>query len=153
MGLCKQILMILLCNQFNGVRLVLEAQLHPKSPYCITDWHKAKYNILKIFWIWFFSTWSFLNIGQCYADVLSISNFWHERYGLYQSLCVHIQQTIVMLVMPVVKSSFAGHGDTFLEGVLMVAYISFPSHISISLLVKTPQRYKLSTIPNMPKAF
>ena len=48
MGLCKQILMIPLCNKFNGVRLVLKAQPHPKIPYCITDWHKAKYIIRKI---------------------------------------------------------------------------------------------------------
>ena len=43
MGLYKQILMILLCKKFNGVRLVLEAQSHPKIPYCrpITDWHKS----------------------------------------------------------------------------------------------------------------
>ena len=45
MGLYKQILMILLCNKFNGVRLVLEAQPHPKISHCITDWHKAKYII------------------------------------------------------------------------------------------------------------
>ena len=48
MGLWKQILMILFCNEFNGVRLVLEAQPHPKIPYCITDWHKANYIIRKI---------------------------------------------------------------------------------------------------------